>query len=350
MAGDPTLQLSWYLSGGVGVTDSDQSLGGARSNQKCRAWPTTISANGAAGDVRVFLVSAASVSLADSWVYFRDGNAGGWGTSVVAVDTGANWIDLLEPLPTSIAIGDSVQFFGTTLARTPYKNTTALESALGITHYCGLYCTNGGAGLSNFRFWLEAADPGDVSHEIAASNDVTHTLVTIPNETTPPDLSTLIAGGAGAFIPARSYASGSPEFTLSGANSVGFWLKRTGPVDALRRSDHAVAVVGESAGGVISKLVINWNTAGFTPLLELDHAPTVYLRGGARFKAYVRAQETGLRVVGAPVRWTQLSGPGTLTPPPEPGETDEDGISLARYAAPIDVGEIGQTFEIEASV
>lgn len=351
MAGDPSLQLTWHLSGGSGNTDADDSLGGARATQQIAAWATTVSANGAAGDVRVFLASVASASIADAWIYFRDGNSGGWGASVVACSTGSGWVDLLEPLPTSIGIGDSVWFFGTTLDQTPFKNTSALESALGIVHYCGLYIKNGTGTLSNLRMYLERLGPGAVVHEIAASNDPTHVLATISDEEEEPDLSSMLAGGgAGRFVAARSYADGSPELNLGSGQQLGFWLKRIGPEDALRHSDQAIAIVAETDGGFQSKAVLNWNTAGFTPLITLTHAPTVYLRGGARFKAVVRDEETGLVVSGVPVIFTKTDGPGELAAPPDPGVTDDDGKILARYAAPIDVGEIDSTFTIEAAV
>lgn len=349
MAGDPSLQLEWYLSGGVGNTDADASLGGARSNQKIRAWPTTVAANGSAGDVRIQLASVSSSGQEPSRIYFRDGSNGGRSSEVVAIDTGANWVQVLDPLPNSIAIGDSVWFFSRAVARMPFKNVTALESSLGFTHYCGIYATNAGGVLNDCRFYIERLDPGPVLHELAASNDQTYTLPTIPNEETPPDLSSMLQGsGAGRFVAARTYADGSPQFNFSG--TVGMWLKRTLAADAVRNSEDAVAVVCETAGGFQSKCVLTWNTAGFTPVIALSHAPTVYLRGGARFKAVVRSEETGLLVSGVPVGFSKTAGPGTLQQPADPGETDENGEILASYAAPTDVGEIGNTVTVEAQV
>jgi len=350
MAGDASLQLSWHLSGGAGNTDADASLGGVRATQQVSGNATTVSANGAVGDVRVSLTSVTSADQAKGRLYFRDGNAGGWSSEIIEADTGANWVQLLDPLPTSIAIGDSVWFFRRDVAQMPFKNVTALESSLGFTHYCGIYALNGGGGLSNCRFYIERLDPGPVLHELAASNDITYVLATIVNESTPPDLTSMLQGaGQGRFVAARTYADGSPDFIFA-AGQVGMWIKRTLAADAVRNSEDSVTVVCETAGGFQSKCVLTWNTAGFTPVIALSHAPTVYLRGGARFRAVVRSQETGLLVSGVPVGFSQTAGPGTLQQPPDPGETDENGEILARYAAPTDVGEIGQTFTVEAQV
>ena len=352
MPGDAAGQLSWHGSGGAGNFNSDLFLGGVRTNGLIRNPNTTAAANASAGALRVF-VAGTSIAWNNATVFFRDGNAGGFYTRVVDYNPSGIWIDLLDPLPASVAIGDAIWGYanGATYAMMPYKDTTPLESALGIVQYSGLYCVNSGASLSNFRFWIEDSDPGPVTHQIAASNTIGFgPLATIPNETTIPNLAGMLSGGgSGAFVDAGSYATGSPEATFA-TGALAFWLKRTGPADASRRSAHAIAIVGDNGAGVTSRLVLYWNTEGFTPAIELTHAPTVYLRGGARFKALVRAQETGLAVPNVPVRWTKTAGPGTLTPAPAPTQTDEDGISLARYAAPTDVGEIGNTVTIEAGV
>ena len=349
MAGDPSLQLSWHLSGGTGNTNPDLSLGGVRANARIRHLQEQVSANGSAGDVRVYFASV-NANWINSIAYFRDGNAGGWASRVRAISTGSGWIDLVDPLPTSISIGDWVFGYNKAYGVMPFGPTTALESAQGFTQYIGLYCTNGGASLTDFRWWIEEENPGNVLHEIAPSDDTGHTLTTIPNKETEPDLSGMLSGGgASRWTSARTFLSGWPIFNFS-AGVVGFWLKRTVPPDSLRNTSQWTTLVGETPGGFVSKCCLHWDTVGFTPLLELNHAPTVYLRGGARFKAYVRAQETGLRVVGAPVSWQKTAGPGTLTPPPEPSETDDDGVSLARYEAPVDVGEIGNTVTIEAGI
>lgn len=349
MAGDPLGQMTWHLSGGAANNDSDLSLGGARSNFECRHNGTTVAANGAAGDIRVYLASV-SANWATSAIYFRDGVSGGFASRVTAISVGSGWVDLLQPLPSSIAIGDTVWAYNQAYGPMPFKNTTALESALGFTQYLGLYTTKPGAALTDFRYWLDVANPGPVEHEIAASNDNAHTLTTKPNLETPPDLSGMLVGGAaGRWTPARHFNAGWPIFNYS-SGVVGFWLKRVSPANALRLSGEIVSVVGETPGGFSSRLVLYWDTAGFVPLLQVNHAPTVYLRGGARFKATVIGQETGLRVPNVPVGFAKTAGPGTLTLPPDPSETDENGEILARYAAPTDVGEIGNTFTIEASV
>lgn len=350
MPGDASLQLSFHGSGGAGNLDSDAFLGGARTNALIRHGNSTVSAAAAAGALRLYLTTPSGL-FGSSVVYIRDGNAGGFQSRVTEYNAGGAWVDLLDPLPASVAIGDSIWGYTPAYSMMPFKDTTALESANGIVHYSGLYVVNSGASLPDFRLWLEVLNPGPVTHEIAATNDMTHTLVTIPNESTAPDLSGMLQGaGAGRFIRAGSYLAGFPTGMTLTSGQLGFWIKRTGPADAFRVSDQYVAVVGESSNGTYSKLVLHWNTVGFTPIVALTHAPTVYLRGGARFKATVRSTETGLRVPNVPVGFAVTSGPGTISAPPAPGITDENGEILARYAAPTDVGEIGQVATVEAQV
>lgn len=351
MAGDPSGAISWHGSGGSGNFDPDLFLGGQRTNALIRHAQVTVAANAAAGDTRVYL-SAVISSWDYAVIYFRWGNAAGWSTRVTDFSIGGGWVDLLDPLPTSLAIGDGVWSYLNTYMN-PYKDTTPLESALGIDVYSGCYCVynNAYGTLSDWRFWIEDLDPGDVTHQIAATNLMSQTLVTIPNETTAPDLTGfLTGGGAGRFIDAGNYLSGSPQAFFS-AGSLGFWIRRRGPANAVRRRGHRVAIVGEDpVKGYDSRLILDWNTDGFTPILTLNHAPTVYLRGGARFKCNVVGQETGLPVPDVPVGMRITSGPGVLSPVPAPGVTDEDGNVLARYAAPTDIGEIGQVVNVEAQV
>ncbi len=349
MAGDDLLQLTWHLSGGTSNNDPDLSLGGARSNFQIRHGQTTVSTAGAVGDVRIYLASVDSW-YADSVCYFRDGVNGGWAARVTEANVGSGWIDLLEPLPASIAIGDQVWLYNKSYTPMPFGPTTAVESALGSTQYIGLYAAKPSPSVSSFRLWLESRNNGPVQHEIAASNDNSFTLPTIPDRYTEPDLSGMLSGGgSGRWTKARAFGAGFPIFDYSSGN-IGFWLKRTIPANSLRCSDYTFAVVAQAPSGFLSKLVLYWDTVGFTPLLTVNHAPTLYLRGGARFRATVIGQESGLPVPNVPVRFEKTAGPGTLTPPPAPSETDEDGEIFARYAAPVDVGEIGQTVTIEAQV
>lgn len=351
MAGDAANQLTFHLSGGTLNTDSALSLGGTKAFFPIRNLQYTLAANAAADDTRIFL-SGSDPSWIGCAVYFVDGSSAEFSTRVTAVDTIGHSIDLLDPLPSSAAIGDVVWGYDHDASEMPFKATTPLESALGMTHYCALFVVNSGASLPNFRLWLEALDPGPVTHQIAASND--QTLVNIPpipNESTPPDLSGFVAGGAmGRFIDARTYETASPEDGSFGAGELAFWIKRISPANAIRRSRQRIGIVAQSgaAGTVVSKLILDWDTQGFTPAIELSHAPTVYLRGGARFRALIRAQETGLPVPGVPVGFAISSGPGVLQAPPDPGVTDASGKILARYAAPTDIGEIGQVVTVEA--
>ncbi|MCP4869270.1 MAG: hypothetical protein GY898_11190 [Proteobacteria bacterium] len=351
MPGDPSGAISFHGSGGSGNFDPDLFLGGQRTNALIRHAQVTVAVAAGAGDTRLFLSSVIS-TWEDAVLYVRWGNAGTWSTRVTDFSTGSSWIDLLDPLPTSMAIGDQVWSYLNTYMN-PYKDTTPLESALGIDVYSGCYVVynNAYGTLSDFRLWIEDLDPGPVTHQIAATNWMNQNLVTIPNETTPPDLTGFLSGGgAGRFIDAGTYVGGSPQVSFS-AGSIGFWIRRLGPANAVRRRGHMVAIVGEDpVAGYSSKLLLDWNTDGFTPVLELTHAPSVYLRGGARFKATVRGQETGLLVPNVPVGFSQTAGPGTLQQPAPPGETDENGEVSASYAAPTNIGEIGNTVTVEAQV
>lgn len=349
MAGDTSKIMTWHLSGGTSNNSSDASLGGGRSNFQCRHGAVTATAAAAVGDTRVYCSTVYSFCI-DSFAYFRDGASGGWGALITNYDIGGGWIDLLDPLPTTVGIGDEIWFYNKGYGPMPYGPTLAIESALGMTQYIGLYTTKPGASLTDFRWWIDDQNPGNVEHWIAASNDNSFTLPTIPNKETEPDLSgMLFGGGSGRWTQARSFESGWPIFNYS-SGVIGFWLKRVVPANALRQTSQFVSIVGETPGGFSSRLVIVWNTEGFTPVLTVTHAPTIYIRGGARFKATVIGQETGLRVSGVPVGFAQTAGPGTLTLPAAPAETDENGELLASYAAPVDVGEIGQTVTVEAQV
>lgn len=351
MLGEPNHQLVWQLSGGASNVDADLSLGGAHSNITIRTSEYTLATGAAAGAVRL-TVPTVTTSHFPGAIHFRDGNCGGFFTIITAISPGSpGTIDILDPLPFSCSPGDLLDIYATATLRQPFQETTALESAEGTTQSIGIYLSNiSGSTVSNLRLWIEDYNPGHTIHEIAVGNDTSHVLNTKATLYAEPDLSGMMSGGGSAkFGRPRSYGEGYPNVNISVPKTCPIWLKRIVPANALRLSWQTVAIV--AGNGVVEvRLILHWNTVGFTPVVVVDHAPSLYLRGGTRFKARVSAQETGLQVPGAPVSFSLVSGPGTFYPPAAPSETDEDGNCFARYSSPEDVGEIGQNVTVEASV
>lgn len=346
MAGDASLTISWHQSAATG------SLGGGVSGNQLRADPETVSTAAAVGDTRLEITDTANYS---GYLYVRDGAAGGFASRIVDNEGGApGFLRLLDPLPFAVGIGDSVWNFRPNYVWMPFKDSTPAECAAGFVHYSGHYITNGGPTLSNARVYLEEILPGPVVHEIAVSNRPAslYTLATIPDEETAPDLSSMLAsGGSGAFSRA-TFANPNPgEFAMS-AQSWGFWIRRTSPAGLRSLPWSAVAVVVEdSITGRLSKAVLTWNNLGFTEILELAPAPSIYVGGGARFRARVTSDELGLPVPGIPVLMTANAlANGTFTPPAEPAETGDLGTVEGTYVASEDPADIGGTIEVEATI
>jgi len=353
MPGDALREMSWWLSGGSANSVADLSLGGARSSTQVREVVTLVTANAPAGATRVYHGDVRADS-SDRMIYFRNGNSGLFHTRIVGQDVGSGWVDLLDPLPDSIAIDDGVYEYGGGAARTPFGFSTAQESLDGFTQYCGLYLRASTTNLSDFGVYIDEINPGPLVAEICVSSDPEPpNLLTIPDRWTEPDLSVMIApSNKGAWLRPLNYESRTPIFDYFDNSAwVGLWIKLTSPPNALRQSDQVIALVSTNVGQtIVSKLILHLGTAGFVPDLTLKQSPTIYLRGGARFRANVKNADTGLPIENVPVRMLQKSGPGTFTPPADPSETDADGNVVGHYTAPTDVGEIGETIEIEAEV
>ena len=133
---------------------------------------------------------------------------------------------------------------------------------------------------------------------------------------------------------------------------MGFWLRRSGPEDAFRQRFQTVGIVAYGIDGgnpIFKKLVLAWNSVGFTPVLTVTHAPSVYVGGGTRYTARVVSQELGEPVQGVPISFTQTQGGGSLYHPP-PGETDANGEDQAHYTASDDPGDVGETITVRAGV
>jgi hypothetical protein len=351
MAGDPGLDFQLHLSGSISNAIADLSLGGTGSNVKTWTNSLTITANAPAGATRVFLNSVGS-SFADAVLVFRDGNAGGFYTKMTDADVPGLWVDLLDPLPFSVAIGDKVFEYMAAHERSPFGISTAQESADGFTQYFGGYIENGSANPSGFGVYIEEQNPGPVTVEIAVSSDPTPPLLdTIPNRFTVPDLTDLMGPSTrGSFSRPLTYATRTPDFTWSAVGWIGIWVKLTSPANVRRQTDQIIALVAADSGTLRAPFILHLGAEGFTPEITLKQSPTIYIRGGARFRANVKNAETGLVVPDLPVAMRQKSGPGTFYPPAAPGETDDAGNVVGHYTAPADVGEIGQTIEIEAEV
>lgn len=353
MAGDPGPYFAFHLSGGASNNDADLSLGGAFSNYRVDTLITSVASVGAAGDKRLILANVNSGSV-NSVLSIRNGSSGGFYTRIVDADApGPNtWVDLLDPLPAAAEIASSVFEFRAVDVSMPFGVTTAQESADGFTQYFGGYLISTGGTHNDWGVHIEETNPGNVIHEIAVASDPAPPLLnTIPNNTTPPDLSGMMLGGnRGSFVRPLTKAERTPRVNVTGYVAYGFWIKRIVPPGCRRQSDQIVSLVCTDSGSLVANLVLHWNTAGFTPLVTLLQSPSLYIRGGAQFRTNVKAVETGLDVEGIPVAMRQVSGPGTFYPPAAPAETDEHGNVIGHYTAPTDVGQIGQTVEIEAEV
>lgn len=351
MAGDSSLNFEFHLSGGVNNQDPALSLGGVFSNHRIETRTTTISAVGAAGDTRLFLASV-SATAELSVLSIRDGASGGFYTRLLGKDVGGGWVDLLDPLPFAVAIGDTILEWRASTVRMPWGVTTAQQSADGFTEYFAGYIVATAGTWTDFGVHLEEFNPGSVVHEIAVASDpLPPNLNVSPNPTTPPDLSNMMSGGRrGSFSRPLTQAEKVPRFTFSGYNGLGFWLKRTVLPNSLRQSDQIISLVCTDNGSLVARCILHWNTPGFTPDLTLRQSPSLYIRGGAQFRANVKSVESGLDVEGVPVAMRKTSGPGTFYPPAAPSETDAAGNAIAHYTAPTDVGQIGQVVTVEAEV
>jgi hypothetical protein len=276
-------------------------------------------------------------------------------------------IRILQPLALAVGIGDEVQQYDRNRDAQPFNgdlgggntrgaDSTPLESAEGFVHYsCHFILLLGGASMTAAEVYLEPINAGRTVTEIAMAQLPSGLYLppVIADENVFPDLTGAVSGGAAAFTAATSADPQGP-FVFANGTANAFWLKRSSPADSPTLTEQAVAVVVEDKGGtgLLSKAIVHWDTLGYTPDLTLRRGPSIYLGGGARLEAEVRALETGLRVVGQPVTLEQTAGPGIFTVLDDPAETDERGIVDATYQAPdpTEVGEIGETVTFEASI
>lgn len=351
MAGDPGLDISWNLSNGISNADADISVGGDFSNHRVDTTRTTIAAVAAAGATRVFLATVFSLTQ-NGFLAIRDGAAGGFFSRVVGQDMGAGWVDLLDPLPFAVGIGDATELYIDTDDSMPFGVATAAESSAGFTQYCALYITSSGLPHSGFGVYIDEVSPGPIEIEIAVASDPTPPLLNLsPDNVTAPDLSNMMTGGLrGSFSRPLQYAMRVPNVTWSSTFALGIWIKATSPPNVRRQTDQVVALVAADSGTLRANLVLHLGAAGFTPDLTLRQSPSLYIRGGAQFRANVKSVETGLVVEGIPVAMRKASGPGTFYPPAAPAETDALGNAIGHYTAPTDIGDIGQVVTVEAEV
>lgn len=367
MAGDPTGAITWHGSGDS--SGSPPNLGGVFSNTQIRRRTVAISAVAAVGATVLELDTVDDDLVLDSWLYLRDGASGGRVLQILDSTNGTpGTIRILDPLTAAIGIGDAVQQYDRNRLAMPFHgdlgggntrgaDSTSLESAQGFVHYSCHYILNlHTAALTQAKVYLEPVNAGRTLTEIAQATLPTgfYDPPLIADESDFPDLTGSLGGGGAAAFTAATQANPQGPFSFANGTAVAFWLKRTSPVDSPKLTQQAVAVVLDDTGGtgIISKAIVNWDTLGFTPDLTLRRGPSIYLGGGARLEAEVRALETGLRVVGQPVTLVQTVGPGTLTVLDDPPNTDERGIVDATYQAPdpTQTGQIGATVTFEASI
>lgn len=132
----------------------------------------------------------------------------------------------------------------------------------------------------------------------------------------------------------------------------GVYLRRTVPANS-RRNPYVVALLvhemtDDASSQIKTGLLIPYGQLGFTPEITVspDRGPTltegqvnqpydsaIYVGGGARYTALVKAQETGLVVPELEVGWKE-TGDGTLFVPDTP-LTDDDGLASVTYHAPL---------------
>lgn len=352
MAGDPGLRFEWHLSGGISNNVAANSLGGTLSNFRMDALRTTVAANAAAGATRITLASV-SAGSSNAILSFRNGNAGGFFTRIIGDSgPGPGWVDLLDPIPDSVAISDGVEEFRAIDVSMPWGTTTNQQSADGFVQSIGGFLVCTGGTFSGVGAHIEEINPGTVTHEIAFSNATgVSPFPTKASLEADPDLSQLMSGSTpGAFVRPLVQATKTPLPNLSGFQAVRFWLRRTVLPDSVRQSDQTTAIVITDNASLEARLVLHWNTPGFTPDLALVQSPSIYTGGGARFRANLKSAESGLPVEGIPVAMRLVSGPGTFYPPADPGETDDDGNVIGHYTATTEPGDVGSTVTVEAEV
>lgn len=348
MAGDASLQITWHVSNNSGVF----FLGGAPGGPQLGPVPRTFATAAAAGDVRVQI---SDTNLYTGFFYVRSGNAGGFATRIIANEGGApGWIRLLDPMPTSASIGDNVWSFRETQSTMPFGLSTAAECATGFVHHAGIYVLNSGSSLNNARIYLEELLPGPVVHEIAVASRPTtvYTLPVIANESVAPDLSSMLTSlGSGHFSKATVNNPNPGLFAVAGSSEYGLWIRKTSPVNHPHLEHAAVALVLEDqVAGVTSKVVLTWSSDGFTPVLTLEPSPSIYVGGGARYRAELRNAEFGAPVEGEhiDVVATALAN-GAFTAPADPSETDENGRVEGTYIASENPADAGSSITVEAT-
>ncbi len=347
MPGDAANEIQWFGSTNTGPGPFDFNLGGARDATPLQTQDLTVATAGAPGEGFLDLSAAVTSSIPGSWLYIRNGVAGGFTSEILRVEgTVAILADDLLAIP---SIGDDVQIFSIDATLNPWGSLSALDSALGYTRYQTVYLKRSVGSATNAGFYIENLDPGPATHQIGAgfyptglwTPATTATAETVPN---------LKESGNPFF---RS-VNGGPIFTkptIDSSGAVGIWLKRISPPNTLAfdRTRAIALVMIDTDNGDFSKLIIPWNTAGLTPVFTHRASPSLYLRGSTRFNVVVTALESGLPLPGAPVQMTKISGPGTLRRT-DGLVTDARGKAFAELEAPTDVGQVGQVVTVDAEV
>jgi hypothetical protein len=287
-------------------------------------------------------------------IYIRNGAAAGFHSRIVGVNAAApGWVDVLDPLPNTLAISDGSYHVSKVDVSMFFAHLTAQECADGITEYRSGYCEFSADGTKvDVGIHLEEVNAGPIQVWIAVSNRTGGgVLNSSPSRTAVPDLSNLMTGGGtGTFFRPLTYSTRTPVFTFSTYNVFGFWIKRIVPPNTPAHTDQQTNLVVSDQNGLVSKIPLFSDTVGYTPDVTVRSAPSIYTGGGARFRANVKAAETGLPVEGVPVAMRQTAGPGTFTPPATPNETDEAGDVVGHYTATTSPGDVGQVVTVEAEV
>ncbi len=303
-------------------------------------------------------VAPAALDHSGSYMVFEDGTNENDIHQISTHDNSTGEMTILPPADNLALISAAYTLY------TPnalFDSVNALECANGHADHRCLYIRNEtGSAMNTLRMYVEVLESSSTQLSVALSDRNSIGSGTVPvsaDELVDPDIRTIVgqsfASEIQVFRQPRDYSQAleTPFGTLNLANNThtALWLRRE--ISQLtRRFDSAGWVfVLEDTLGTIKKVPVVWDQVGFTPDLTLtfDRIPRTF--GGARLTGKLVDDDFDTPVEGIPLSFQILVGPGSLSLPTPPFDTDEDGEFLVQYVGPEDDAQAGASLQVEVS-
>lgn len=350
-------EIDFELSGGAANTDPAESFHDIISGTSIHEFQSTLSLTQTAGSIFLDFtrVGDGVDAHAGKFVLFVGGAANLSASRIVRFDNANGKFTLENPTAAMAQAGEYYRVFD---LHSLFHELSAAQCASGHTDYRLVYVRNNSAnGGTSVSFYLDRLNPfvgwASCAFEVMARRPANWPEGTLADEETKQSLSAPHAfSDASTFDDINRQPRTAPPVDLAATQFRGCYIERVTGANA-RRNSNAVALLvheftDDAAQQIKTGCLIPFGLVGFTPEITVsrDRGPTlipaqvnqpyqsaIYVGGGARYTAEVKAQETGLVVPELEVGW-QETGDGSLYIPETP-LTDDDGLASVTYHGPL---------------